>query len=381
MRLNVLSVIYLMVNFTLMSWQSLAQDSKACHLKKAENSLKTIHVLAISPEASPLQFWGIYRQILTAAAKDLNIHLELINIEEKDDNRFSFQGLLQNRLSRSPKPDFVLTPLFLNAEFITLELFEQYKVPFMVVNTSVSKSFRQRVGKPREKYSQWLGNLTPNDEQAGYDLARILIEQAKKSKQSKSITIAAISGPTDSSVSQLRVSGLAKASSHLKAHQLPEIYTNWHYGKSLYAAQAIFRRMPDTQVVWTAGPDIAHAVADYLANQPFKNKVLVGTFDWTPNSLKLLKNGEIYATMGGHFVDGAWALVMLLDYANNIDFAQELGTDISTKLHPLTAKDAAHIESVLFTSNWQNLDFKQFSKCYTPSRRQYDFSLKALFSY
>ena len=44
-----------------------------------------------------------------------------------------------------------------------------------------------------------------------------------------------------------------------------------------------------------------------------------------------MRTGELSALAGGHFMAGAWALVMLYDYAHGVDFASE-GLELRTSI-------------------------------------------------
>ena len=84
------------------------------------------------------------------------------------------------------------------------------------------------------------------------------------------------------------------------------------------------------------------------------------------------------ATIGGHFMEGGWALVLIHDYAKGIDFVEELGVKIPTPMQALTAANVKSYQDKMHPEKWSQIDFKQFSKVYNKKLTKYDFSLETM---
>jgi hypothetical protein len=89
--------------------------------------------------------------------------------------------------------------------------------------------------------------------------------------------------------------------------------------------------------------------------------------------------GDTEITLGGHFLEGAWSLILLHDHHHGHDFAEDLGEDIQTRLEPITAADAGAYLEILTDPDWRAVDFKQFSKVHNPELTTYRWPLNAVF--
>ena len=87
-------------------------------------------------------------------------------------------------------------------------------------------------------------------------------------------------------------------------------------------------------------------------------------------------------TAGGHYVEGAWAVVLAHDYLKGQDFVDQ-GVIFHTPLLLVTRDNAARVRSVLERieanpNTLSQVDFSQFSKAANPNLTQYNFSLKSV---
>ena len=92
-----------------------------------------------------------------------------------------------------------------------------------------------------------------------------------------------------------------------------------------------------------------------------------------------MKSGELAVVAGGHFVDGAWTIVLLHDYFHGRDFADE-GVQIKTKMAIVTRDNVDHYlskitDQKLSRKNIEKIDFGKFSKVKNPELETYQFSL------
>ncbi len=80
-------------------------------------------------------------------------------------------------------------------------------------------------------------------------------------------------------------------------------------------------------------------------------------------------------SLGEHIFDGVWAQVLLYDKFNGIDFIQDSGTIISTKMHTIDESNVRKMSVLLAADNFKTLDIKAASKCHTANLKNYRFDI------
>lgn len=93
--------------------------------------------------------------------------------------------------------------------------------------------------------------------------------------------------------------------------------------------------------------------------------------------MKAVADGKLVATIGGHFLEGAWAMVLLCDHYHGIDFASER-IDWRSEMLPLTQETVGNYLKYFGTGHWRKIDFRRFSKFYNRDLKTYNLSLRAL---
>jgi len=105
--------------------------------------------------------------------------------------------------------------------------------------------------------------------------------------------------------------------------------------------------------------------------------VFVGGVDWTNQALLAVKSGDLTTSVGGHFAEVGWALILFYDYFNGKDFATE-STIFKSAMKPLTAKNVNIFHSTEGKDRWADVNFRSFSKVLNPSLKEYRFDLVVL---
>ena len=339
-----------------------------------------IRVTFINPSSNSNPFWNQVTDFMQVVARDLNMHLD---VRYANDNRYEGTKLATKALASHPKPDFLIYIYQTGQGQEILSAAEAAKVHSFIINTGVNDSDREAVGRPREKFKYWIGHLFPDDVAAGQELATRLFEAAKaqgKLGTDGRIHAIALSGGRDSSAALDRNEGLQQA---LRAH--PEVtlhqlvFTNWEMKLARSQTQGLLKRYPETSVVWAASDFIALGALEAIEENKknARTDVLAGGFDWTTAGVHAVKNGKMLATLGGHFMDGGWALVLMHDFYHGIDFASS-GTTIRSRMHVISQENVDSFLALPSKKQWDDIDFRQFSKIYNPKLQKYDFSLSAV---
>ncbi|WNG41669.1 substrate-binding domain-containing protein [Archangium violaceum] len=289
------------------------------------------------------------------------------------------------RLVSGPeRPDYLITSIHRGIGTRILEVAEQAGVPVFVINSGLRPEDRQRVGGPREHFHHWLGQMLPDDAGAGERLALLLLEaaRARGSSPDTPVRLVALEGPRRDTSAILRNEGLRHALAGRKgAELLQSVSASWLGDEARRKTSLLLRRYPGAQVVWAANDDMALGAVrgmEDVGRRPGED-VWVGGIDWTPQALQAVREGKLVTSLGGHFLEGAWALVLLYDHAQGRDFASER-LEWHTSFLPLTRANVAGYQDVLAQPDWEAFDFRAFSKAANPRLTHYDFSLQTLFA-
>jgi hypothetical protein len=94
-------------------------------------------------------------------------------------------------------------------------------------------------------------------------------------------------------------------------------------------------------------------------------------------ALEAVKSGRLTALAGGHFITGAWALVMIYDYHHGRDFAQE-GLELERPMFAELTPQLADRYIERFSGGFGAIDFLRYSKARNPKLKSYDFGFAQL---
>ncbi|AWB65848.1 hypothetical protein C2869_05070 [Saccharobesus litoralis] len=348
-------------------------SSEKCQVISEQGEVRPLHVVYFVPKAPPDTFWYRHKQFTQAAAKSLNIKLTTLEIGRVTNGAAVFTQELEKTLNQDNKPDMALGLFYMIPKSAIVDTFEQHRLPYFSLNTSFGERLRQIFGKPREQYQYWIGHLMPDDEAASYHMTRRIL--ANKPQQT-STSMIAIAGAIKSTVSLNRVKGLKKAVDENKVSLYPVAHTNWSQQDASRVLRQRLQRANSAHAMWLAGNEITLGAISVLQDLQFKpGQITLGTFDWTQQTMDLIKTGWIDVAYGGHFIEGGVALALMLDYAQGIDFAEETDTMITMPLQPLTKNNLHQDAKLIDKSYWGQINFKHLSKCYSPKRSHYQLTI------
>lgn len=336
-------------------------------------------VVFISPTVKEHPFWSEVIRCMEAAAEDLSMNFEVVYPKVR--NRLSVhESALQTINSASP-PDYMVYIYYKNFTSEVLEKAESKGIRSFIFNTGIPPEERKKVGQPMEKFKYWIGHMTVDDEEAGRLLAQALISEARKrhmSDKNGKIHMIGISGGKEASAALDRNKGLASVVERLDdvlLHQV--IFAYWKAEKAAYATDGLLERYPQTQLIWSASDAMALAAAKTARKRKGAPEILAGGIDWTANGIEGVRTGKLTATVGGHFMDGAWTLVLIHDH-----YQSRWGGDkIKNLKSGMSVISSSNIQNYLIQfkdRDWRKIDFKAFSKLYNPEQTEYHFSLQKL---
>lgn len=332
-----------------------------------------INVAFVSATTPQNPFWHNYITYMKIACENLGMNF---NVYYANENHIQLQPIVESIIKNKPKPDVIVFLDSKRAAESVIRTASQAKVSTFLVNTSLDDVEMKNLGKPREKYKYWIGQMQPDDKTAGYIVAKTLF--SKFPDKSKKYHVIGINGNVASDVTRLRLEGLKEAVAQSNNIILDQVvYGNWLPTTSRYKFVELKKRYPNAKIVWTAGDAMAMGVVQGAKDLKLKpgRDIVTGGIDWLPDALKMVKNKEIDVSVGGHFIEGGWVAVMLYDYFNGKDFASEK-VSWKTQMRPITYANVDYYGKKLNQANWKKINFRKFSKKYNPKVKKYDFRMQ-----
>ena len=338
---------------------------------------QSMRVTLLVPAPNDNPFWLEFTSFSQAVADQLDIDLK-VRFNNHNQSRFTYGKLLGRELHADPKPDYVMHIFLRNHSELYLRKAQAAGVKSFVVNTATPLA-EQDIGSPRERFPNWIGHSYPDDEEAGHDLAICLINHIRAAKgMDHPIRFLATLGAFDSTAGNFRQRGLRAA---LRNHGIPllqALQAGWD-------GQTVYEKMPKTILNVHGYPDVIWNASDHMALAAHKSlddsglipdsPLLIGGVDWTKEGLEAIRDGRIHASLGGHFMEGGWALIKLYDYHNGIDFATDDGASSKLGLSLITPDNIEQYPALLSDRDWRKIDFRSHSKSLNPALIAYRFSV------
>ena len=264
-----------------------------------------------------------------------------------------------------------------------LAIIDPAGVKSFLAYSSIPVDQRGGIGSPRGKYKGWLGSLEPQAEDAGYLTARALIERGKKEKafgRDGKLHMLAIAGDRSTPSSINRNQGMRRAVAEAPMVVLEEeVYAAWTRENAAQQAESLYRRYPDVKLVW-AGNDLmafgAMAAWEKRGGKPGVDAWFSG-INTSTEALEAVKSGRMTALAGGHFITGAWALVMIYDYHHGRDFADE-GLELRRPMFAEFTPALADRYIERFSGGFDGVDFSRYSKVRNAKLKRYNFGFAQL---
>ena len=331
-------------------------------------------VVFLNPGSADDAFFGMMTSFMQAAADDLGINLEVV-YNDRDHLVMREKGL--QILERDPLPEYMILINEKNGAVDLLSMAAERGVKVVLINEGLMPDDRQSFGQPGKTMPNWLFELLPDDRQAGYMLAQALIKkgfEAGMADEHGNLNMAGIAGTYQTGSSSYRVLGLQQAVREYDNVRLLQVVpAYWEEEKAQNVTAALLARYPETAVVWSASDVMARGVlvADD-ARERAHQSVLTGGIDWAGFALHEVKAGRFAATVGGHFMDGGWALVMLYDMHHGVALQER---SMMSKFSLITQENVDAYFDRFGRHDWSIIDFTRFSKRLNPGLQQYSFGL------
>jgi ABC-type sugar transport system substrate-binding protein len=322
----------------------------------------------VAPTVKGDPFFTEVIKAMQAAARDLNIDLAIEYAGRSMPLYAKRNGI---KLMEAYKPDYFITGNWPGGAKYHLQEAQDLGIKTFVINTPMTENGDSTVGAPRNKLSNWLGQMSPDNFQASYQLADILIAEAQSRKLAAAdgkVHIIALNGNADEAVSEQRLAGLnARVKGYQDVVLKEAVLAGWQKETAYRETLRMLEQFPSISVIWSASDLMAEGAteaAEKAGRKPGQD-IVIGGFDWNEENLRDIEQGRLTASMGGHLLEGAWALVLLYDYHKGIDFARELDVNFESSMYAITTQNVEQYSRLIDGMDWDKVDFTQFSKALT----------------
>lgn len=352
-------------------------------LRGAARAARPLRVAFVNPGRLDEAFWIMAEQTMAAAARALSIELEVLRA---DRNRHRMRELGLAVAARTDPPDAVVIA---NEEQSAREVVlaaGRRGLPTFLVVTDLAGAEAEEVGAPRTRVPSYLGSVTPDNVAAGRRLAEATLAAARRlgaEAAPRPLHLLAIAGDQITPSSLDRVEGLQAALRTAPDATLDRaLFANWSgaeaktlAGRYLDWARRSGRR---PAAVWAASDAMALGAMAAFAEAGLEpgREAAFGGVNWSRDGVEAVADGRMAVTVGGHFLCGAWAMVMLRDHFDGRGFDQRGSARVRVPLSPIDAASAPRYLEALGTGDWGKIDFRRF--CRGAGGDDYDFSLDAV---
>jgi ABC-type sugar transport system substrate-binding protein len=334
-------------------------------------------VVFINPGKSDEVYWATAARAMQAAARNLDMKLE-VQFTERDHTRAIEIAREVAARPASARPQFAIITNDNATGAGLLRTLDAAGIKTVFAFSSLSAADRAETGGPREKFKGWLGSIEPKAEDAGYLTAKALIAQGRKANARGAdgkLHLLALAGDRTTPSSIRRNEGMQRAVTEAGDVALDQVvYAAWTREKGAEQAEWLYKRYPGTRLVWAGNDLMAFGAMQAWEKQggvPGKDAWFSGV-NTSPEAMAAIRSGRLTALAGGHFIGGAWAVVLIHDYARGHDFASE-ALEFDRTMFTLFDAASAERYSSRFAASFDAIDFRRYSKARNAKLRKYDF--------
>lgn len=329
-------------------------------------------VVFLNPGTSTETFWVSYAQFMQAAAKDLGLDLR-VRYSERDTQNTLKQA--REALQGDERPDYLV---LVNEQYVAPQILRMAQgsgVKLLMVNNALTDD-QVRLLDARND-AGWIASLVADDEQAGYLMLTDLLHRHRRVSPGESIDLLAFSGVKNTPAAQRREQGLRRAlAEHPEVRLRQLVYGEWSRQRAFEQATQLFKRYPQTALVWSANDQMALGAMQALQDSgrvPGKD-ALFSAVNSSPDILRARLDGRLTTLVAGHFTLGGWAMVLINDDAKGVDIGAYGGRDRQEALFQLI--DASQAQRLLGPP--LSVNFRALSAVGKPASYRYPFSLQLL---
>lgn len=329
-------------------------------------------ILFVNPGYADKGFWHAVSSTMRASAEAFGFDLTIVSADRKWPVMVS-KGL---EAIEALDPDYVIIVNEQQQAPTLLEATSARDIPTLLLLNDLTNEQKMTYGQPREKFQSWIGSITPDNEIAGYEMARAVID-AQTRRGVSDVRILSLAGDFKTPASLARLDGLDRAVSQNRGfvEEIRRLTVNWSEQE---AYERTLRLLDDAvpNAIWAANDPIAFGAMRALKERDLipGEDVSVSGLNWSLEAIDAVIRGEMELTHGGHFLAGAWSIVLIADYDRGKDFA-DLGTHVRFPMSAMTPDRAKQYKSALGDQDWSKIRYHAFSRIDNDVDGDYEFTL------
>jgi ABC-type sugar transport system substrate-binding protein len=312
------------------------------------------NIILLVPDNKGPAFWSMVHQVSAAAAKSVSVQLEVIYGAE---NRFTTLEIIEDIVARPIKPDYLIFRPFRGNATTVFDLVEATGIAFVTLEQAFSGKEASVLQRPKQKYKYWIGEVAYDNANGGALLLNALLKEHGIRHPDIKPSIIGIGGDFDNlSTSREQVLTDLDRRSDVRINQVFPTY--WDPKNVASNFEMMLKRYPQTNIFWCAGDQLALETLEQY-QQLFQKPTIIGGFDWLPEALLKIQQGDLAASVGGHFLMGAIAITKIFDYQHGIDRFSEQSKFYDFEV--ITKKNVNSYLDFMQQKKWQEVNFNQFS--------------------
>lgn len=337
----------------------------------------TLEMVFLNPGRQDEPFWSNYVAFMQAAARRLDIRLEVLTAE-----RNHVRQLEQGRavLARAQRPDYLLVVNEKRVAETLLREAERQQQATLLLHVRLDSEQSHRLGGPRQLLKHWLGEIIADNVASGQLSAQALFERGGEAlrRQGRTPRLLVLNGVLATMAAQDRRSGMLTALGlQMPRFAYQEVALDWGQAEAERSVRRLLALQPAINLIWAANNAMAIGAIDAaraLGRTPGKDIWIAGAaVGKIGEEAALLRSGELVASIGGQMFNGGWALVLLREHADGRDFAQSGPLRIAVPVTPvLDARNIGQWESALSPESWPALDFTRLLGASCPPAQRFN---------
>ena len=327
------------------------------------------------PARGHVPFYDAVTGPMRVAAPQLDFELELIEGDFQPEIMIA-RG--RELAARAAPPDYVLLVNYLSVATELLPVFAEAKLRTFLLVEGLNDGDKVAIG--RQGRAAYLGEIVPDDLEAGRLLGELLVDEARRRGLGAGgqVRVGVLGGVQSQAANQRFRGWQAFKNSRAGVVQSGFHYGSWTRDAGRVASTALLRSAPSTDVLWCFNDDMALGAADAasaLGRAPGKD-ILIAGIDLIEPALAAVRDGVLLASLGGHVIDGVRALLALDEHREG---AWPPSPRVErTRLDPVLEAEAGSYLQFLQAEAWRDVDYTRFSARRNPGAPREELSLRAL---
>jgi ABC-type sugar transport system substrate-binding protein len=310
------------------------------------------------------QFWNQYVVFMQEGADALGVELIVLNADNNPDDMASN---IEDLVARGV--DGIIHVPYWNTGIKVLSDASVSNIPVILTDVYI-----EDIPPQDPMFPNYLAFVGPSDEAAGYAMAQALFSEMRA--RNMELVVGVVDGTPGTSVAIDRRKGFDRALEANPDVTLAGAVTgNFVRDESQTAFESLYQGNPEIRGVWAANGGTATGVMAALvnANQVPGEDVLVVGMDLNPENVDAVEEGTLLFDIGGHWLQGGFALVMMYDFLNGLPISAE-EANVKLDLLPLTQELVPQFRAD-FPEGVPAYNWEERSRTFTPDAPAATFEL------